>query len=221
MGDDVLEDEPAASEADRLLDRAVAFDRFSPAGRRSLLAGGVALFAVAFLGLAPALWHLLDTTVLLGAPAVHPPRAGEEAGAFPGVYTAAYLVSVAPAVGLVALVFGRLSRRPGARLPTPVLLAALALAVVQLAFVAAAWGDQFTGRALAESLVSSEVSLWGREPIERGWYVGYAGLCAIAAATAFAAGRTPRWRRLALLGALPAAVVLPWFLLSGAYVLGL
>ncbi|MEE6272360.1 hypothetical protein [Georgenia wangjunii] len=71
---------------------------------------------------------------------------------------------------------------------------------MQLGFVTAAWGDHYRGEARYEALVDSAISVWGRQPIEPGWYVGFAGLVAVIAATTFATSRPPPRRRPVLMG---------------------
>ncbi|MFC5953102.1 hypothetical protein ACFP51_00935 [Streptomyces pratens] len=150
-------------------------------------------------------------------------RASAEAGdgAYAKVYTAAYTVSVAPAVtGVVLYLLWRVRHTVEERFPTPVLLVLAALVTCQVASVAsvaAGWGDPYTGSALEEQLEGTGISLWARGAVERGWYAGYAALVLGAAALAFAFTRPPRHQPRWILALTPVAVAAPWAALAGPY----
>ncbi|NBM17842.1 hypothetical protein [Streptomyces sp. GC420] len=194
-------------------------DRFSVKGRRWLLgAAAVAWVLLAFVVI-PEFWKVLDRAEVLGSAATGPtPPASLGDAAYTKLYTAAYLASVSPAIAAVVLhLLWRTRHAVEERLPTPLLLSLAALAICQAASVTAAWGDQYTGRAIHEELEDAGISLWGREAIERGWYVGYAALVAGATALSFSFTRRPRHQPLWVLGLTPLAAGLPWLLLAGPY----
>ncbi|MFF0203829.1 hypothetical protein [Streptomyces sp. NPDC005017] len=190
-------------------------ERFGPRARRWLVCSGVALFVLVLVVVAPALWRWMDGAPLLGATSSARPSEGDTA--FGRLYTAAYLLSLAPALAAVGgyLAWTAL-RGHGDRVPTPLLVAVGALAVAQCGFVTAGWGEPASGDALGESLDRAGISLWGRDVIERGWYAGYAALAAGLAAAVFASTRSAH-RDAWFAALLIPAAVLPWLLLSGPH----
>jgi hypothetical protein len=175
----------------------------------------VARFVVVVLVVVPALWRWLDSAPLLGAASAAVPMEGGTRWGRP--YTAAYFVSLAPALAAVG---GYLSwaafRRPSIRMPTLLLVAVGALVVGQCGFVTAGWGEPTTEDALDESLDRAGISLWGHDVIERGWYVGYAALGAGFGAAVFASTRAAHQHAWFAVLLIPAAL-LPWLLLSGPH----
>lgn len=57
----------------------------------------------------------------------------------------------------------------------------------------------------------------GAGAVERGWYVGYAGLVLGAAVLAFAFTRPSRHQPRWILALVPVAVAVPWIALAGPY----
>lgn len=206
---------PAMNTPDQVLD----VGRFT--GRVRWLVGGalLVLWLVLLYPAIPATWSLLDRAEVLGAAATAgtPPATVGDA-AYTRLYTAAYAVSICPALAGVALyLLWRTRHTVEERFPTPVLLALAVLVTAQTASVTAAWGDQHTGRAIQEELDDTGISLWAQGAIERGWYVGYAALALGAAALAFAFSREPRHQPRWILALTPVAVAAPWAVLAGPY----
>ena len=200
-------------EDDRLA-RTIDFERFGSRGSGWVIAGGAGLTILFFLVVAPLVWVALDAT--LGVQG-RPVMAGEEYSEFLDVYTAAYLISIAPLlIGAIVAVALRVGE---SRPSTPALLLLVALACAQLGFITAAWGDQYTGRAISEGLVQAGVSGWAHEAIERAWYVGYVAIVGIIASAAIARSRPRRQQLPVFAVGLTLSVVLPWLLISGPYLL--
>ncbi|WP_431676614.1 hypothetical protein [Kitasatospora sp. KL5] len=175
----------------------------------------VALFVVVLLVVVPGLWRWLDSAPLLGAASAAVPLEGGTR--WGRLYSAAYFLSLAPALAAVGgYVSWAAFRKSGNRMPTLLLVAVGALVVSQCGFVTAGWGEPATGNALAESLDRAGISLWGHDVIERGWYVGYAALAAGFGAAVFASTRAAHRRTWFAVLLIP-AVVLPWLLLSGPH----
>ncbi|QMV23613.1 hypothetical protein GQS52_19620 [Streptomyces sp. SCUT-3] len=199
----------------RLSAREWDIERFGPGARRWLVGLSAVLFLVVLMVVVPGLWRWLDSAPFLGAAATAVPL--DDGPGWGRLYTAAYVSSLAP--GLVAVgahLSWAVRRRPGGRVPTPLLVAVGALAVCQCAFVAAGWGEPATGDALGESLERAGVGVWGRDVVERGWYVGFAALAAWLAAAVFASTRRTRSHTWFAVLLVP-ATVLPWLLLSGPH----
>ncbi|MFE9922197.1 hypothetical protein ACFYQA_11570 [Streptomyces sp. NPDC005774] len=202
-----------------LPDRVLDAGRFGTRAKWLLVGALVLLWASARYVAIPEIWSLLDRAEVLGAAATSgAPSAEAGDGAYTRVYTAAYTVSVAPAVtGVVLYLLWRVRHTVEERFPTPVLLVLAALVTCQVASVAAGWGDPYTGSALEEQLEGTGISLWARGAVERGWYAGYAGLVLGAAALAFAFTRPPRHQPRWILALVPVAVAAPWAALAGPY----
>ncbi|MCD9197348.1 hypothetical protein [Aeromicrobium wangtongii] len=200
-------------------ERAVDLDRFERRTRGTLLgvmaAGVLVMFFVGW----PLVWHGLDTAELLGDVAGSTPMARDGDRVFTLLYTAAYGISnLAFLVAVVIYLLWRRRHDAADRWPTPLLLVLGALAVLQLTSIAVAWGDQFTGRAIHESLEDVGVSSWGRDVIERGWYAGYVtqvGTAALGAAVLGLGARRGWWVFLIGFVALVPAV---WFAVGRPYI---
>ncbi|MGV9453748.1 hypothetical protein [Streptomyces sp. NPDC003635] len=193
--------------------------RFTVRVKGWLVGAAVGVFLLLLLVVIPEVWLLLDRAEVLGA-AADSGTPSESAGdsVYTKLYTVAYLGSVSPAItGVLMYLLWRVRHEVEERLPTVLLVSLLLLVVCQAASVTAAWGDQYTGAAIGEELQSAGVSLWGRDAIERGWYVGYAALAAGAAALSFAFSRPPRRQTRWVWGLMPVAVGVPWVLLAGPY----
>ncbi|MET8216527.1 hypothetical protein [Streptomyces hirsutus] len=200
-------------------DRVLDAGRFPTRAKWLVVGALVVLWVPARYVAIPEIWSLLDRAEVLGAAATSgTPSAAAGDGAYTKVYTAAYAVSLAPAVtGVLLYLLWRVRHTAEERFPTPVLLALAALVTCQVASVAAGWGDPYTGSALEEELEGAGISLWARGAVERGWYVGYAGLALGAAALAFAFTRPPRHQPRWTLALVPVAVAVPWAALAGPY----
>ncbi|MFB6642346.1 hypothetical protein ACWHLZ_20230 [Streptomyces chartreusis] len=194
-------------------------DRFTVTAKRWVVGAAIGVWLLLLLVVIPEIWTLLDRAEVLGAAATSgTPSAAAGDSVYTKLYTAAYLASIAPAVlGVATYLLWRTRRGVEERLPTALVVSLLILVACQAASVTAAWGDQYTGAAIGEELDSAGISLWGRDAIERGWYVGYAALVAGAAALAFSFSRRPRQQVWWALGLTPLAVGVPWVLLAGPY----
>lgn len=194
--------------------RTIDFERFGSRGSGWVIAGGALLVILSFLVIAPLIWVALDTHL-----GVHgrPVMAGEEYSGFLDVYTAAYLVSIAPL--LLGIIVAAALRVGESRPSTPTLLVLVVLACVQIGFITAAWGDQYTGRAISEDLLQAGVNSWAHEAIERAWYVGYVAIAGVIASAAVAHARPRRQQPPFFVTGLALSVVLPWLLISGPYLL--
>lgn len=200
-------------------DQVLDLRRFTAPAQRWLVAAAVGVWLLLLFAVIPETWRLLDRAEALGAAATSgAPSAEAGDAAYSKLYTAACLVSVAPAVvAVVIYLVWRTRHAMEERFPTPLLLSLAGLAICQVASVTAAWGDQFTGAAIDAELRSAGISLWGRDAMERGWYVGYAVLAAGAGALSFAFSRQPRHQPWWVLGLTPFAVGVPLTLLAGPY----
>ncbi|AWB91794.1 hypothetical protein [Aeromicrobium chenweiae] len=211
--------EPAGEVESDTFDRAIDLERFDPRARRTL-AGTMAVgfLAMAFVGW-PVVWHVLDTAAVLGDAAGSGALVTQDADrAYTRLYTAAYVVSILPLlVAVSAYLLWRRRHAASDRLPTRLLVVLGSLAVLQLASVAVAWGDQFTGRAIQERLTDVGVSIWGRDVIERGWYAGCATLVATAALGSAVIGLGPRRGWWVFAAAFAAVVPAVWFVLGRPY----
>ncbi|NUK09562.1 hypothetical protein HRW23_23525 [Streptomyces lunaelactis] len=194
-------------------------DRFTVKAKRWLVGAAIGIWLLLLFVVIPETWKLLDRAEMLGAPAISgTPSASAGDAAYTKLYTAAYLGSISPAVvSVVIYLLWRTRHALEERFPTLLLLSLVGLATCQAASVTAAWGDQYTGAAIYEELESAGISLWGRDAIERGWYVGYAALVAGAAVLSFSFSRQPRHQMSWVLGLMPFAVGVPWMLLAGPY----
>lgn len=193
--------------------------RFGTRAKWLVVGALVVLWVLARFVAIPEIWRLLDRAEVLGAAATSgTPSAEDGDGAYTKVYTAAYAVSLAPAVtGVLLYLLWGVRHAAEERFPTPVLLVLAALVTCQTASVAAAWGDPYTGSAIEEELTNTGISLWARGAIERGWYVGYAALVLGAAALAFAFTRPPRHQPRWILALTPVAAAAPWAAIAGPY----
>lgn len=212
--------EPAAERTeDDLLGAVLGYDRVSGRAGAWLAVGGAVLLAVVLWGLAPALWRALDQTSWLGTPAGNDtPLAVDGNTAYGGLYAAAYLLFVTPALVLAALVLvHRRHHGPRARLSNAMFVAVHAVAVVQVGFVSTAFGDPYSGQDLAERAHDAGLGLWAADAVERAWLVGLAALVLMLLA-AVAATRVRRSRQvLAFLTLLALAVAAPWLALGADY----
>lgn len=193
--------------------------RFTVKWKRWLVGGAIGIWLLLLFVVIPETWKLLDRAEMLGAAATSgTPSASAGDTAYTKLYTAAYLGSISPAIVSVGMyLLWRTRHAMEERLPTLLLLSLVGLAICQAASVTAAWGDQYTGAAIGEELESAGISLWGRDAMERGWYVGYAALVAGAAVLSFSFSRQPRLQMWWVLGLMPFAVGVPWMLLAGPY----
>jgi hypothetical protein len=212
--------EPAEEVESDTFDRAVDLDRFDPRTRWTLFgAAAIGLVAMIVVGW-PVVWHLLDTAAVLGdAAGSGAPSAQDGDRAYTRLYTAAYVVSILPLLaGVVTYLLWRRHHAAAERLPTRLLLALGVCVALQLTSIAVGWGDQYTGRAIHDSLEDVGVSLWGRDVIERGWYAGYAAQVAAAALCSAVLGLDARrgWWVFAI--GLAAVVPAAWLVLAGPHV---
>ncbi|MRJ78020.1 hypothetical protein GEV29_15895 [Aeromicrobium sp. SMF47] len=211
--------DPAGEVESDTFERAVDLGRFDPRARRTLVAAAATgVVGMIFAGW-PVVWHLLDTAAVLGdAAGSGAPSALDGDRAYLRLYTAAYVVSILPfVIAVVAYLLWRRGHAAADRLPTRLLVALAALFALQLTSVAVAWGDQYTGRAIQESLEDVGVSWWGRDMIERAWYAGYATQAATAALCSAVLGLDPRrgWWVFAI--GFVAVVPAGWLVLGGPY----
>lgn len=182
---------------------ALDLDRFSATSKRWLTGGLSVAMIVAFVVGWPLVWRLLDTSELTDT----------------GLYTGAYLSSILPFLMMGVLYLGWIRRHAVTdRLPTPAVIGLGVLFALQLASIASAWGDQYTGDAIDEALQRTGISFWGRGVIERAWYAGYAaqvatGLLALAVTPLSAVAR---WRTFA--AAWPVVIAAVWFVLANPYI---
>lgn len=187
-------------------DEALDLDRFSGASKRWLVGGLVLGFVLAATLGWPAVWQLLDTSELF------------RDAAYARLYTGAYVFSILPFIVMGVIYLAWLRRHTVSdRLPTPVVIGLGVLFVLQVASIASAWGDQYTGDAIYESLQRRGISIGGRDVIERGWYAGYAAQIAtgvLALAVTPLSGARRWW---AFAGGWPVVIVVVWFLLGNPY----
>lgn len=212
--------EPAAERtADDLLGAVLGYDRVSGRAGAWLAVGGALLFAAVVWGLAPVLWRALDHATWLGAPAGNgTPLAVDGNTTYVGLYAAAYLLFVTPALVLVALALVHRGRHGSrARLSNAMFGAVHAVAVVQLAFVSATFGDPYSGRDLGDRAHDAGLGIWAADTVERGWLVGLAALALMLLAAAVAAAVRRERQVLVLLLLLVPALALPWLALGTDY----
>ena len=189
--------EPAPERTqDELLGSVLGYDRATGRTGTWLAVVGALLLAAVLWVLAPALWRVLDQTTWLGAPAGNgTPLAVDGNTAYVGLYAAAYLLFVTPALVLVALVLVHRARHgTRARLSNAMFVAVHAVAVVQVGFVSTAFGDPYSGQDLAERAHDAGLGLWAADAVERAWLVGLAAL-ALMLVAAVAAARVRRTRQ--------------------------
>ncbi|MEV0894313.1 hypothetical protein [Promicromonospora sp. NPDC050262] len=214
--------EPAPERTqDDLLASVLGYDRLTGRTGGWLAAGAALLLLAVLFGLGPASWRALDRASWLGTPGGNgTPLAVDGSTAYVGLYAAAYVLFVAPALVLAALMLAHRWRHgPRARLSNAMFVAVHAVAMVQAAFVSLTFGDPTTSRDLGDRALDAGLGIWAADTVERGWLVGLAALVLVVLA-AVAAGRVRHSRQvLVFLVLLVVALATPWLALGTDYVL--